>query len=149
MGGVQLQTALMGLMLAFKRRYGDEAQKITRDFVEQLGRRMGNRFKEKAGITGSGIEDIERVYHIWLDPALSPHKLKTSINGNKLNVIREAPTMCPAVIAAKQMGLPLKTVCNTVALPMFKGIAKAVNSNAEHSNLQMSEQKCIDRIEIP
>jgi hypothetical protein len=32
---------------------------------------------------------------------------------------------------------------------MFKGVAKAVNSSAKTSNVQRSENRCIDRIEIP
>jgi len=149
MGGVQLQTALMGLTLAFKQKYGDEAVNITKAFVEQMGTRMGNNFKEKGDVKGSGIPDIEKVYRIWMDPALAPHKLKTSVEGNKLSIIRESPAMCPAMIVAKQMNLPLEMVCNTVALPMFKGVARGVNPNAKHSTVQASEQKCIDRIEIP
>jgi hypothetical protein len=148
-GGVQLQSALMGLTLAFKKKFGDEALKVTQAFAEQMGTMIGNQMKEKAGVTSSGIHDIEKVFHAWLDPTLAPRKLKTNVEGNKLNLIRESPTLCPAIIVAKQMNLPLKMVCNTVALHMFKGVAKSVNPNAKHSNVQMSEQKCIDRIEIP
>jgi hypothetical protein len=149
MGGVQLQSALMGLTLAFKKKYGDEAVKVTQAFAEQMGTTIGNNFKEKAGVKGSGIKEVERVFHMWLDPAVAPHKLKTIVDGNKLTVNREAPTMCPAMVVAKQMNLPLEMVCNTVALHMFKGVAKAVNSNAKTFNIQMSEQQCMDRIEIP
>lgn len=149
LAGVQLQTALMGLSLAFKKKYGDEALKVTQAFAEQMGTSMGKNFKEKANITGSGIRDIERVFHIWLDPAVAPHKVKTTVEGKKLTVTRETPTMCPAIVVAKQMKLPLETVCNNIALPMFKGVAKAFNPNAKHSTVQMTEQKCIDIIEIP
>lgn len=148
-GGVQLQSALMGLTLAFKKKFGDEAIKVTQAFAEQMGTMIGNQIKEKTGVTGSGIHDVKKVFHAWLGPALAPRKLETSVEGNKLTVTRESPTMCPAIIAAKQMNLPLEMVCNTVALQMFRGIAKAVNPNAKHYNVQMSEQKCIDRIEIP
>jgi len=149
LAGVQLQTALMGLSLAFKKKYGDEALKVTQAFAEQMGTSMGKNFKEKANIAGSGIRDIERVFHIWLDPAVAPHKVKTTVEGKKLTVTREKPTMCPAMVVAKQMKLPLKTVCNNIALPMFKRVAKAFNLNAKHSTVQMTEQKCIDIIEIP
>lgn len=149
MGGVQLQIALMGLNLAFQKKYGDEATKITQAFVEQMAIRMGNNFKERAGITGSGIKEVEKVFYIWLAPAVAPHKLNTTIEGKKMTVTRENPVMCPAVVVAKQMNLPLDMVCNTVAFPMFKGIAKAVNPNAKVSNLQRAENKCLDRIEIP
>ena len=148
-GGVQLQSALMGLTLAFRRVYGDEALKVTQAFAEQMGTMIGNQIKGKIGVTGSGIHDVERVFHAWLGPALAPQKLETSVEGNKLTVTRQSPTMCPAIVVAKQMDLPLEMVCNTVALRMFRGVAKSVNPNAKHSSIQTSEQKCIDRIEIP
>jgi len=148
-GGVQLQSALMGLTLAFKKKYGDDAVKVTETFVEQMGTMMGNNFKERGDVKGSGIKEIERVFRIWLDPSTAPHKMKTSMDGSKLTVNRESPVLCPAIVVARQMNLPLEMVCNTVAFPMFKGVAKAVNSKAKTSNIQRSENKCIDRIEIP
>ena len=76
-GGVQLQSAQTGLTLAFQKKYGDDAVKITQTFVEQLGTRMGNNFKEKIGITGSETSDIENIFHTWLDTALAPLRLNT------------------------------------------------------------------------
>jgi hypothetical protein len=35
---VQLQSALMGLALAYKQKYGDEALEVTKTFTKQLGR---------------------------------------------------------------------------------------------------------------
>jgi len=61
---------LIGLTLAFKETYGDEAVKVTQAFAESIGIRMGNQFKEKADINGSGIRDVEQVFHTWLGPAL-------------------------------------------------------------------------------
>ena len=147
--GVQLFSALMGLTLAFKQKFGDEALNVASAFAEQMGTRMGNQFKRTAGITGSGIKDVERLYHVWLDPVLAPHKLATSVEGNKLTVTREAPTMCPGLVVAKQMNLPLEMVCGNISQPMFQGIARAVNPNAKHSAVQMSQHKCVETIEIP
>ena len=143
MAGVQLISSLMGLTLAFKQRYGEEALEISRMFVENMGTRMGNKFKEMASVTGMDIQDIERVYHSWLDPILAPHRLDTRIEGNKLIVTRESPTMCAGLIVAEQLNLPLETVCHNISQPMFKGIARAVNPKAEYNMVQMGQQKCI------
>jgi len=147
-GGVQLQSALMGLTLAFRGRYGDEALKVAQAFSEQMGTMIGNQIKERAGINGLGIRDVEKLFHAWLDPILDPRKVVTSVEGDSLSVIRQSPTMCPAMIVAKQMNLPLKTVCDTVALQMFRGIARSVNPNAHHENVEMSHAKCVDKIMI-
>jgi len=149
MAGVQMITALMGMTLAFKQRFGDEAMEVARGFAEHLGTKVGSQFKERAGITGSGIHDIERVYHAWLDPALKPHKLDTKVDGDKLTVTRESPQKCAGLFVAKQMGLPLEMVCGNISQPLFKGIAKAVNPNAQYATVQISEEKCTETIEIP
>jgi len=47
------------------------------------------------------------------------------------------------------MNLPLEMVCETVAFPMFRGIAEAVNPKANHTSVKISTEKCIDVIEIP
>lgn len=146
--GVQTISALMGLTLAFKEKIGDEALKITQGFAAQMGTMIGNNIKEAAGVTGSGIQDVERVYHIWLDPMFSPNKADISTEANKLTFTRDHPVMCPAMLVAKQMNLPLEMVCTTVANQVFSGIAKSVNPGAVYSNVQLSEQKCIDTIEI-
>ncbi len=147
-GAVRLQSALMGLTLAFKEKYGDEALEIAKTFTKQLGIKMGNQLKEKAGVVGSGLEDIERVLHAWQDPTVLGSPPKSKIEGKRLTMIRESPTQCPALHVAKQMNLPLEMICNTVAFPMFRGVAEAVNPKAKHTSIQISSKKCIDAIEI-
>ena len=148
-GAVRLQSALMGLTLAFKEKYGDEALEIAKAFTKQLGIKIGTQFKEKAGVVGSGIKDIESVLHAWQDPVVLGPPPKSKIEGKRLTMIRESPTQCPALHVAKQMNLPLEMVCNTVAFPMFRGVAEAVNPKAKHTSVQISSKKCIDAIEIP
>jgi len=148
MAATQMSGALMGMTLAFKQRFGDEALEVARGFAEQLGTKVGNQFKERAGITGSGIHDIERIYHTWLDTTLKPHKLDMKVDGNKLTVTRESPQECPGLFVAKQMNLPLEMVCRNISQPLFKGVAKAVNPNVKYTAVQLSEEKCIETIEI-
>jgi hypothetical protein len=149
MANVQLQSALMGLTLAFKQKYGDDALKITQAFGEQMGFRLGNQIKEKASVKGSSIQDVERVLHAWMDPTALGPPVKTKVEGKKLTAVRESPTQCPALHVAKQLNVPVELVCNTLAFPMFRGVFKAINPNAKHSNIQISEKKCIDTIEVP
>ena len=147
--GVQLISALTGMTLAFQQRFGDAALDVAKGVAENLGTKIGTQFKKEAGVTGSGIRDIERVYHAWLDETLAPHKLDTTVEGSKLTVTRESPTMCPGLVVSKQMNLPLETVCGNICQLMFKGIAKSVNPSAEYKAVQMSQNKCVETIEIP
>jgi len=147
-GVVQLQSALMGLALAFKEKYGDESLEITKKFTKQLGINIGKQTKEKAGITGSSLQDVEKVLHAWQDPAVVGPPVKSKIEGKKLTMIRESPTQCPALYVAKQMNLPLELICNTVSFPMFRGVAEAVNPKAKHTSVQITSKKCIDTVEI-
>jgi hypothetical protein len=147
-GALQLQSALMGLTLAFRQKYGDEALEVTKTFTKQLGTRLGNQIKEKAG-AGSSLKDIESVLHAWQDPAALGPPVKSMIEGKKLTMTRESPTECPALHVAKQLNVPLETVCNTVAFPMFRGVVEAVNPKAKHTSVQINSKKCIDTIELP
>jgi hypothetical protein len=147
-GALQLQSALMGLTLAFRQKYGDEALEVTKTFTKQLGTRLGNQIKEKIG-AGSSLKDIESVLHAWQDPAALGPPTKSMIEGKKLTMIRESPTECPALHVAKQLNVPLEMVCNTVAFPMFRGVAEAINPKAKHTSVQINSKKCIDTIELP
>ena len=148
-GAVQLQTALMGLTLAFKQKYGDEALKITEAFGEQMGIELGNRIKENEGIKGSSIQDIERALHAWMDPVVLGPPPESKVEGRKLIATRRSPSQCPALQVAKQLNVPLEVVCNTLAFPMFRGVFKAINRDSKHTNIEISQEKCVDMIEIP
>lgn len=139
----------MGLTLAFRERYGDEALEIGKAFTKQLGTTIGNQLKGKARVVGSGLSDIEAVLHAWQDPVVLGPPPKSKIEGKRLIMIRESQTQCPSLQVAKRMNLPLEMICNTVAFPMFRGVAAAVNPDAKHISVQISSNKCIDAIEIP
>ena len=62
-GVVQLQSALMGMTLAFKEKYGDEALEIAKKFTKKLGTNIGNLVKMQASITGSSLKDVEKALH--------------------------------------------------------------------------------------
>jgi hypothetical protein len=149
LGSVRLQSALMGLTFAFKKKYGDEALNITKTFAEQIGTMMGNDMKKGMGITGSEIEDIEKVFHGWMDPMMKPFEPHITVEGNKMTVTRESPAKCPPMVAAKQMNVPLELVCKTLAWPIFQGVAKSVNPDALYSNVEVGEERCMETIEIP
>jgi len=131
----------MGLTLAFKEKYGDEALKVTQTFAEQMGTMLGNKVKEKADIRGSGIREVERVFHAWLGPVLAHQKLDSRVEGNIMTVTRVTP--CPGLIVAKQMNLPLEKVCNTVNIPMFMFniLLKWPTSNASEVTKQGTRKK--------
>jgi hypothetical protein len=52
------------------------------------------------------------------------------------------------MVASKQMNLSLDLVCETVAIPMFRGVAKSVNKDIVHTSTR-GQQKCIDKLQIP
>ena len=147
-GVVQLQSALMGMALAFKDRYGDEAFEIAKTFTKQLGMNIGNLIKKQAGITGSGLQDIEKVLHAWQDPVVLGPPPTSKIEGKRLTMTRESPSQCPALHVAKRMNLPLEMICENIAFPMFRGVAESVNPKAKHTSVQIASEKCIDAIEI-
>jgi hypothetical protein len=149
LGAVQMQSALFGLTQAFKEKYGDEALKVSEAFIEKMGIRIGTQLKEKEDITGSGIEDIEKLFKVFTRPLTTDAPARSSIEGNKLTVIRESPTLCPAIHVAKQLKVPLDTVCKTVNFPTLRGLVRAINPNAKHISVELGEEKCVETFEIP
>ncbi len=109
----------------------------------------GNQIKKQAGITGSSLKDIERALRAWQDPIVLGPPPKSKIEGNRLTMTRESPTQCPTIHVAKRMDLPLAMICETVAFPMFRGVAESVNPKAKHTSVQIASEKCIDAIVIP
>ena len=148
-GIVQLQSALFGLTQAFKEKYGDEALKVSESFIENMGVKMGTQIKEKEGITGSDLQDVEKVFHTFTRPLTSGATAKSVLEGNKLTIIRESPALCPGIYVAKQLNVPLEYVCKTVNFPMMLGVAKAVNPHAKHASIHLSEERCEELIEVP
>lgn len=146
---VQLLSAVGGLSLAFKQKYGDEALEVTRSFAEQMGLALGSEVKKKGGVTGSDIHAVEQVMRAWLEPMMLGPSAKIEVEGNKLTLTRESPTECPMLYVSKQLKVPIETLCNNISTHVFGGVAKSVNPNAKYSSLQMSEQKCVEQIEIP
>ncbi len=130
-----------GVNLGLPKKYGDEALRVATDFIRQSGIKTGAFFKDKAGVTGSSLGDIEKVLHVWQDPLILGPKPKFKIEGNVLTMIRESPAQCPAIKMAEQMNIPLEMVCNTVAFPMFRGVVEAVNPKAKHTSLRISKER--------
>jgi hypothetical protein len=149
-GTVNLMTAVMGLTLAMKQKFGQEAFDVTKTFVEQMGLKMGNQVVEKARIEGHDLEAIRKTVHVWQDPIFEGPPAESKIEGKTLTMMRNSPSRCPALYVARRMkDVPLELICNTVSFPMFRGVAKAVNQEAKHRSLQISEEKCVDVIELP
>jgi hypothetical protein len=147
--GVQLISALVGLTLAMQQKFGTEVIPIAQTFAEHLGTCVGAHIKQQANITGTSIHDIERLYHAWLDPALAPQTLQTTVTKNTLTVTRKTPAKCTGLVVAQQMNLPLETICRTISQPLFTGVAKAINPNAIYTTVEMSQAKCEETITLP
>ena len=87
-GVVQLQSALMGITLAFRKRYGDEALEISKKFTEQLGMSIGKQIKKQTGITGSELGDIDKFLHAWQDPVVLGPTPTSRIQSGRLTLAR-------------------------------------------------------------
>ncbi len=101
---------------------------------------MGTQIKEKEDITGSGPQDIEKVLQArarFTRPLTTDTPAKTMVLGNKLTLIRESPTLCPAIHVARQLNLPFEMVCKTANFPTIRGVAKAVNQNEKHTSVRV------------
>ena len=94
------------------------------------------------GVSNNGIRGLTDDAIGWMDPATEAFDLTID---RALGMWSQGGPFG----VAKQMNLPLEKVCNNISQQMFKGIAKAVNPNAEYSTIRMGTSKCVESIEIP
>jgi SAM-dependent methyltransferase len=113
-----------------------------RTFAVKIQERQGIRNVAFVDGTGENLPPFEK--HTF-----APYVVDIEVKGNKLSVTRTSPTICLGLVMAKQLQLPLETVCHTISQPFFRGIAKAINPSAMYSAVQMSEPECIETIELP
>ncbi|KUO40470.1 MAG: hypothetical protein AVW06_02370 [Hadesarchaea archaeon DG-33-1] len=145
-GVVRGMTALMGLAMAYRERYGDESLEVIKSFGEKMGTKMGNELKQKGGIKGSGLEDMRKMMDLFTEAFGTKAKYETE--ANKLRIIREVPSLCPMIFVSKAINVPLRTVCENLAFPQLRALMKTVNPNVKHTSIELSEQRCVDGLEI-
>jgi hypothetical protein len=145
-GAIQNLTALMGLAMAYRERYGDESLQVLRSFGEKMGAKTGNELKQKGEIKGSEVEDLRKMMELFTRGV--GVKLRYETEANKLRIIREAPSLCPMIFVSKALKIPVRTVCENLAFPRLRAIMKTVNPNVKHTCVELGEQKCVDELEI-
>ncbi len=145
-GVVRGMTALMGLAMAYRERYGDESLEVLRSLAEKMGTKMGNELKQKGGIKGSGLEDLRKMMDLFTEAFGTKPKYETE--ANNLKIIREVPSLCPMIFVSKALNVPLRTVCENLAFPQLRALMKTVNPNVKHTSIELSEQRCVDGLEI-
>ena len=144
---VESWTGLVGLTLAFKEKYGDEAWEVFRSFMRTVGQMQGEALKEKAGIEGKGPEDLKRLLEVGTKELYPYVSGSLRVEGNKVISVTDSST-CPMVEVAKAVGLPLRTLCENMAFPSTEAMLKTVNPNIKHTSKELSETRCVDEFEI-
>jgi hypothetical protein len=128
MGFVEPQMATIGYMLANYKKFGDDALEVARDYFYELGKSMGQSFKERMGVTESDANAVARVMGVVLEQVggmKSGAGSKLKVEGNKVIAINTG--FCPIMESVRIMNAPWETVCRNYSWRWLEGLAAGVN----------------------
>jgi hypothetical protein len=153
MAAVQAQVPVIGLLMAFYRRFGDEALQVSKEFGSQLGKQFGENIKRSANVTGTDTKAVAAVLNAFLKQATGvpvgvPDFAK--IEGNEAVFVNEG--FCPVMEAVKAVGAPHDKICPNFSWWLFEGIACAVNPRAKQETREsraLGGKRCIHTIIVP
>lgn len=146
---VQAQMQGIGLVMAYYNRFGEDALQVAKEYFSQAGRMLGENFKRSLNIVGSDASAVAAALNAFLMQAAGIPDL-AKIQGNQVLVVGEG--FCPAMEAAKMVNAPLDKACLNCSLPMFEGIASAINPNVKLEVPQArfkGDKSCTEIFTIP
>jgi hypothetical protein len=127
MAAVQQQAQMVGLVMAYYRRFGESALQVAKEFFTQLGKMMGENSKSALKTTGTDAKSVAAVLNASLMQIAMPAICK--VEGNK--VIAETDGFCPIMEAVKMLKAPWDKIDTYCSWPAFGAIALSVNPNAK------------------
>ena len=127
MAAVQVQMPVIGLMMAYYSRFGEDAFQVAKEYSAQLGKMMGENIKSSLNITGTDANAVAAVLNAFLMQFAMPAICK--VEGNK--VIAETEGFCPVMEVVKMLNAPWDKIDVCYSWPAFGAMALAVNPNAK------------------
>jgi len=124
---VQSQAQLIGLVMAYYQRYGEDAFQVAKGFSTQLGKMMGDNAKKALNITGTDAQAIAAVANAALSQLGMTGVCR--VEGNK--VIAETDGFCPIMEAVKMLNAPWNKIDEVCAWPAFGALGASVNPNVK------------------
>ncbi len=128
MEAVQAQVPAIGLVMAYYSRFGEDAFQVAKEYFAQMGKTMGENIKRNLNISGSDATAVAAVVNAFVLQVAGVTDM-AKIEGNQVIIANEG--FCPVMEAAKMLNAPWDKMCLNYALPMFKGMASAINPNVE------------------
>jgi hypothetical protein len=127
MAAVQGQAQVIGLVMAYYRRFGEDALPVAKEFSAQLGKMMGENTKSTLKTKGTDANSVAAVLNASLGQIAMPPICK--VEGKK--VIAQTDGFCPIMEAVKMLNAPWDKVDMYCSWPAFEAIALSVNPNAK------------------
>ena len=118
----------IGLVMAYRNRFGEDALQVARQYWAQVRTMLAENSKPSLNIVGSDASPVAAALGAFLMRAARIPDL-AKVQGDRVLVVGEG--FRPAMEAAKMLNAPLDKVCLNCSLPMFEGIASAINPNVK------------------
>jgi hypothetical protein len=118
------------LMLAFYKKFGEDALEVVREWAFESGKMRGEAIKRRMGIQGTDARAIEALIKAvsaerYDKETLEKKLVRVSVEGNKIIAVNEG--FCPVMAAVKMLDAPWSLVCPNYSVPTLLGVASAVN----------------------
>jgi len=103
MEAVQAQVPVIGLVMAYHSRFGEDAFLVAKEYFAQMGKMIGENIKRNLNITGSDATAVAAALNAFvLQAAGTPDMAK--IEGNQVILVNEG--FCPVMEAVKMLNAP-------------------------------------------
>jgi len=127
MDAVQAQLPVIGLIMAYYKKFGEDAFQVAKEYFAQFGKMQGENSKKSLKITRTDANAVAAVLNACLMQIEMPGICK--VEGNK--VIAETDGFCPIMEAVKILNAPWDKIDVYCSWPAFGEMARAVNPNAK------------------
>lgn len=147
---IQFQKHRIGLVMAYYDQLGDVALDIAKTYFSQLGMTWGQDLKRSLKVEENDENALAAVLNAFLVQAVGMPEGSAKVHGNQ--VIVENKDFCSVLEAVKQLNAPWDKVCHNCALPIFEGVALAVNPDATLEVLKsrmQGDRRCKHVFTIP
>ena len=122
---IEFQKCRIGLVMAYYEKLGDDAFDIAKAYFSQVGMTWGQDLKRSLKVEGNDENALAAVLNAFLVQAVGMPEGSAEVQGNQ--VIVENKDFCSVLEAVQQLNAPWEKVCHNCALPIFEGVALAVN----------------------
>jgi hypothetical protein len=131
---VQRHIPAITMLMAYHRKFGEEALNVAREWAFSSGRRRGEEAKRRTNLVGTDARAMEALFNSLLPERYDEETIRkklTRISAEKNRTTSVCEGFCPVMAAVKMLRAPWKIVCENYSVPFHLGLASAINPSVK------------------